>query len=151
MCDLFVDPTFYEFTTCQHCECATCHQIIGQMFDLHNYNIVEMFNSHSCSLVEIVIIFLVDVMLSQWMKFIQQLNAANNIPQLYWLSNFQLNWQVVAHSGYCCGVDMWHTLSIVISFLTCTFRHYYLVVAKNISQLQKKVTTLCEVFDLVCN
>jgi hypothetical protein len=48
---------------CQHCECATSHQTIGQMFDSHNCNIVEMFNLHSCNLVEIVIIFLADVML----------------------------------------------------------------------------------------
>jgi hypothetical protein len=45
-------------------ECDTCHQTIGQMFDLHSYNIVEMFNLHSCNLVEIVIIFLANVMLS---------------------------------------------------------------------------------------
>jgi hypothetical protein len=60
----FIDPTFYECATWQHCECATCHQTTGQMFDLHNCNIVEMFNLHSCNLVEIVIIFLVDVMFS---------------------------------------------------------------------------------------
>jgi hypothetical protein len=41
-----------------------CHQTIGQMFNLHNYNIVEMFNLHNCNLVEIVIIFLADVMFS---------------------------------------------------------------------------------------
>jgi hypothetical protein len=50
---LFVDPTFHECVTCQHYECAMCHQTIGQMFNLHNYNLVE-----------IVIIFLANVMLS---------------------------------------------------------------------------------------
>ncbi len=67
---LLVNPKFYECATCQHCECATCHQTNSQMFDLHSGNIVEMFNLHNCNLVEIVIIFLVNVMLSEWMKFI---------------------------------------------------------------------------------
>jgi hypothetical protein len=57
---LLIDPTFYERAMCQHCECATCHQTIGQ----HSCNIVEMFNLHSYNLVEIVIISLVDVMLN---------------------------------------------------------------------------------------
>ncbi len=41
----------------------------------------------------------------------------------------------MAHSGYCCGVDTWHTLSTIISLSTFTFQHYWLVVTKNKSQL----------------
>jgi hypothetical protein len=48
--------------------CVT--KTIGQMCNLHSYNIVKMFNLHKCNLVEIIIIFLFDVMPSQQMKFI---------------------------------------------------------------------------------
>jgi len=37
----------------------------------------------------------------------------------------------VASSGYCCGVDMWHTL------FTCTYQHYYLAIEEKNSELQK--------------
>jgi len=36
----------------------------------------------------------------------------------------------MAHNGYSCGVDTWHTLSTIISLLTCTFQHYWLAIAK---------------------
>ncbi len=49
----------------------------------------------------------------------------------------------MARNGYCCGVDTWHTLSIVISFSTCTFQYDWLAVAK-------KITTICVVFNFVC-
>ncbi len=55
----------------------------------------------------------------------------------------------MAHSGYCCAVDMWHTLSTIISLLTCTFQHYRLVVAKILPSCKKQIATLCVVFDLV--
>jgi hypothetical protein len=47
-----------------------CHQTIGQMFDLHNCNTIEMLNLHSCNIIEIAIIFLADVMFSSRVKFI---------------------------------------------------------------------------------
>jgi hypothetical protein len=40
-------------------------------------------------------------------------------------------------NGYCCGVNMWASLSIAISFLTCTFRLWWLVVEKNRLCLKK--------------
>jgi hypothetical protein len=43
----------------QHYDYATRHETTGQMFNLH-----------SCNLIEIVIIFLDDIIPSQWMKFI---------------------------------------------------------------------------------
>jgi hypothetical protein len=61
---LLIDPTFYECAMCQHCGCATCHQTTNQLLDLHNCNIVEMFNLHNYNLVEILIIFLANIMLS---------------------------------------------------------------------------------------
>jgi hypothetical protein len=45
----------YKYYTCEH---ATCHQTIGQMFNLHN-----------CNLVEIATIILDGVMPNQWMRF----------------------------------------------------------------------------------
>ncbi len=42
--------------------------------------------------------------------------------------NNQLNWQIVACSGYCYGVDTWHTLSTKISFSTCTCQHCLLAI-----------------------
>ncbi len=58
------------------------------------------------------------------------------------VEQFQLNWQVVACSDYCYGVNTQHTLLTVISFSTCTFRHYWLVVAKNKLQLFALFSTL---------
>ncbi len=57
----------------------------------------------------------------------------------------------MAHNGYCYGVDMWHTLLTVVSFLTCTCQHYWLEIAKNIPNYKKQVVTTCVVFNLVCS
>jgi hypothetical protein len=55
----------------------------------------------------------------------------------------------MACSGFCCGVDTRHTLSTIISLSTCTFWHYWLLVAKKIPKLQKEIVIICVVFDLV--
>ncbi len=57
----------------------------------------------------------------------------------------------MARNGYCCGVDTWHTLLIIISLSTYTCQHSWLIVAKSISQLQKKVVIICVFFNLVCS
>jgi hypothetical protein len=44
---LFVDPTFDECATCQPYEMATCHQTTSQMFNLHSCNLVEIVNIFS--------------------------------------------------------------------------------------------------------
>jgi hypothetical protein len=71
---------------CQHCGCATCHETIGQNFNLQN-----------CNLVEIVTGFLVNVMPHQRMKFIHQLRVINNNFRLYGM-HFATK---MVSSGYC--------------------------------------------------
>jgi hypothetical protein len=39
-------------------------------------------------------------------------------------------------NGYCCGADMWPSLSTTISFSTCTFQLLWLVVEQNRLQLK---------------
>jgi len=55
------------------------------------------------------------------------------------MCNFQLNWQVVTHSGYCYGVNTWHTLFIIISLSTYTCQHDWLPITKNIPIVKNKL------------
>ncbi len=65
-------------------------------------------------------------------------------PSTILVEQFSTKLAIVPCSGYCCGVDMWHTLLIVISLSTCIFWHYWLIVAK------KKIEVICVVVDFVC-
>jgi hypothetical protein len=49
-----------------------------------NSLLAQISNQHNSSIVEIVIKVLVNVMLSQRMKFIHKSNVVDNIPQLNW-------------------------------------------------------------------
>jgi hypothetical protein len=51
-------------------------------------------------------------------------------------------------SDYCCGVDMWLSLLITISFSTCTFRFFWFAVEKNRLQFLKIVENV--IFNYNC-
>ncbi len=56
----------------------------------------------------------------------------------------------IVKSGYYYGVDTWSSLSITISFLTCTFQLLLLVIEKNGLQLNKIIVVKNVIFNYNC-
>jgi len=70
------------------------------------------------------LIYHMRLVLGDYRDFSCKMSLATKIWLQTLVENTQFSSSVMACSGYCCGVDTWHTFSTRISLSICTFQHY---------------------------